>query len=144
MRRCFSLLLLLLISCSIICFANAENNSLIIEQVANGAFSNNVSCEGKTVIDLGSTDNSGICSLIFDFSDGNKSINISDGMGHVRIHFFYTDQELVEALYHMIPYFSEIEDSLPKGVAFRIEIRLRHGTDDDAVIKITSADIVNF
>ena len=145
MKRTVVLTLSLILFVSLLVFAAyAENNSEIIEQIANGPFSQVVDTENRTIWNLASYNESGVASVEFDFSEGNKSININDGQGHVRIHYFYTDQELMEAFYHIIPYFSDIEGSLPDGTPFVITIRLLQGSEEGATFDITADEIGNF
>lgn len=145
MKRLFTVFFcLILCITSVTAAAHAENSSPIIEQIANGPFSQIVDTEGKSVFELKSDNESGIASIDFDFSEGNKSINISDGEGHVKIHFFFADQEILAALYHTIPFFSEIRDSLPDGKDFMLTVRLIQGAEEGATFSITADDIPQF
>lgn len=145
MKKLFTVFLcLILCTTFIIIPAQAENSSPIIEQIANGPFAQIVDVEGKSVFELKSDNEGGIASIDFDFSEGNKSINISDGEGHVKIHFFFTDQEILAALYHTIPFFSEIRDSLPEGKDFMLTVRLIQGAEEGAKFNITADDISKF
>lgn len=137
------MILLVSLSCSAVA-AQAENSPEIIELIANGPFSRVVDTEDRMIWNLASDNESGIASIEFDFSAGNKSININDGQGHVRIYLFYTDLELIRAFYQIVPFFAEIEDALPDGTPFVITIRLLQGSAEGSAFDITADDIAGF
>lgn len=122
-------------------FTLAESNNV---EILDSYINNIVDCSNKETWELESTDfDSDYCIVQFDLRDGWKSIAIKDGEGHYRLHFHFSDEEILSACFHTITLFSKIENSLSDSKKLKCELLLYDTESVDAQKCIITAETVH-
>ena len=63
------------------------------------------------------------CTILYDFSDGNKTIISIDG-DKCKVYAQFENDEMLGVLYRMLHVFNDIENTLPNGKKLEYKIRL--------------------
>lgn len=102
----------------------------------NGAFAENaffdtstefikeiIDFSSKSTIELSATNaDPDVCSITFDFTDGNQTIVMVEGQ-ECQVIYSFEDDELLSIVFHMITRFNQISSSLPEGYSLQYVLR---------------------
>lgn len=81
----------------------------------------------------------GVGEILFDFTEGNKTL-LAIADGKCKVYAFFDDAELLGVLYRMITLYQDIEADLPEGKRLEYKIRI---SEDDTIL-LDSAIINSF
>jgi len=100
----------------------AQAETAIID-AADGYIATIARCENKESWTLRSEGyDPDYCTLEFDLREGWKVLSIDDGEGSYRAYYYFSDEEIISAFFHMITLFDELEESLPEGKALQCKL----------------------